>query len=277
MPTFRCSNIRCITRTSGEVPLFTLDGVIIDEDGEATENFASLEPDLLTCNFCQHYAEDVPRVTELFVNSLGELTRDTALLKTSINLLEVAKNYNLTWTGKTDSSEWQQAISETFQRRLNLVLNKREKEFVDGVYEHQETIEDWLSQDPKCAWTAYGRSRYDHYAEGEKEDNKVWLSTEILAFMDTPEAEAFWAAVYAFVEGAGGEHDVMDEREHLDRSKKVGDEDWTEGPNHGRMERHLNLTWDIYGKSKDEVLALLTQLDAAVGALWVFDTEEAVN
>ncbi len=251
----RCSNPQCESRTGGDEGIFNHTATFdsrgdLAERGHSAENFE--------CCYCFSNAEDVPAFTELFINSLGELTRDTSLLDTSISLKKLAKDEGLSWP-VTEGEEWKSLLDRAWQKKLDLVLSAEEKSFVLWVYELQNAVAN------TSRWRIYARLKYVSVSR-KVEEKEVHLQTELCNFVDQ---ESYWDTVEDFAIEHGCTVRTMREDEHLDKYKPVGAEEWVEGPNHGRMERQVELYWTLTpSETRQSVEAFVKDLNERTQALW---------
>ena len=79
--------------------------------------------------------------------------------------------------------------------------------------------------------------------------------------------EALWQKVNEVKRDTGAHLWVMDESLNRDTTYRfIGSDSY--GPNHGKMERQVELSWRIEKLSPGELLDLVTKLEATTQELW---------
>lgn len=214
-------------------------------------------------------------VASFFVNSEGETSGERGDNIGTIFLDELAARNGLHWHtvfhyGRNDprpaARAWHALVAAEEQRLFAEHLNPQEQAFVRKAAA-------FASRADFGRWRVYGEIR----PGGEE---CTVLVTEFQAFCDNDE---MWAAVLACKEKTGAHLWVMRENPYQDKHYpgRAGDRETTEpapnrgdnakwfvGPDHGRTERQVELSWRIDGMTPDEVTALIERLNAETEVIW---------
>ncbi len=91
------------------------------------------------------------------------------------------------------------------------------------------------------------------------------LVTEFIAFLDD---ETAWIEIHKTVKQVRAKLSTMAEYPHLDRMKKVGDHEWTIGKDDGRMEKQVELSWNISLLTEKMIQEELKVLREKTESIW---------
>jgi hypothetical protein len=112
---------------------------------------------------------------------------------------------------------------------------------------------------------AVNDSRFRVYGITNDDGHQVILVTEFIAFSDDTEA---WKQIEEAAKNAACEINVMIEKEHLDKSKKEGDKEWTLGPNHGRMEKQVEVFCYVNGLDIKDIKNRIEKIKEHTKEIW---------
>lgn len=208
------------------------------------------------------------------VNPLGECIKGHDVLCGSINLREVFDGHlteeeQLSYLSGEDSpalhAKAEKLCQEAFDTDARENLKPEEYEITKKIWDFQSLNTD--------RFRVYG---------GIKSTGKPWivLTTEFIAFSDNKD---FWQKIHSLKKDVNAKVFVMSEEEHLDSYSppqhtegEVIDTEkeptefgpWAHGPNHGRMEKQIEFSWDILSLSKDEVKDKIKHLATLTKDIW---------
>lgn len=214
----------------------------------------------------------------LTVTGLGEVVLQTSdmaehesrVLAGTVNLSDLYDRVELAYT-EDDYDDPDHPIHLYCEAALQHDLYDR----VTDPDERKLVVSVWkLQQEDNDRWRVYGGI----------DDGRPWafLVTELCHWQDD---EAFWAEVVRVTEELHGIVRTVSEDEHMDKyappqgkpGERVLDEtfehlgksvNWVVGPDHGRLERQVELIWPVHGFMLDELRARRVALAAALDALW---------
>lgn len=207
---------------------------------------------------CQTNATKAP----LFVNSEGEVFRRDQTVISSVNVTDVGRRHGLTEDQIIKGGKkLDAAIAAEFERLRQKELSKRERKFVD----HVDAVRD-------C--TDFGRFRA--YGQLNRRSELIVVCTEFIGIV---EDKQLWANIEAMIEQTQAHYWVMSEepnsehswRVYPDGHKKAGQKipgSDKYGKNHGKMERQVELSWQVQDLSIPEVKRLLRKLRRQTDKVW---------
>jgi hypothetical protein len=207
---------------------------------------------------CQTHASRA----DFFVDSEGGAHRGHDYLSCStLNLADVARasgfdparicDYDNDTSRTAESRRWRKALAEAWEEGYRAELTRREHRFLHTVHAYQ-----------RCA--DFGRFRV--YGELRKGRPRIVAVTEFCWWCDDG---AFWQRLRAIARRFRAHVWVMDEREHLDHYWTLDEKSEEHfGPDHGRPERQVELSWRIERLTVPELRALLRRLKRGTQGLW---------
>jgi len=193
------------------------------------------------------------------VNPLGEVYINEEYAMGSVNVCDCAKRilsvdeYSQ-WCGHYQEhpdleAKVEAEIAHEFEREARNCMNSAQYALYKQITDLQ-VVDDGR-------WRVYG-------GQVRSDEPEINLVTEFIGFCDQ---EDFWKNLYATAKEIGAEVSTMSEEEHLDHFKPA-DEEWQYGPNHGRLERQVEVIWNVYGKSVDEVKKMIEELNPKLENIW---------
>jgi hypothetical protein len=227
---------------------------------------------------CQTHA----RTADFFITALGEFCRDkpgTPALPddaSTMNLRDLAASKGFDWhtvcvyarnDTRDEAVRWFKAIEDEWDRRNRANLNANEYAFAQKVFGFQDVAEG---------------GRFRVYGEMRDGGECIVLVTEFVGFTNDDET---WQKILALKQTLKAHLWVMMTDKHLDKyypargeegERKTKErvpgrgkgENWFVGPNHGRMERQVELSWRIEGMTPDDVVKLQKRIKRKTARLW---------
>jgi len=196
------------------------------------------------------------------INPLGEVFINDEYAMGDVNVCDCARRILSVDEYSTWSNEYQQhpdleakveaEIAHEFEREARNCMNSVQYALYKQITDLQ-VVDDGR-------WRIYG-------GQVEGQEPEINLVTEVLEFCDDSTND-FWETLYATAKELGAEVSIMSEEKHHDKFKKIDDADWSYGPHHGRMERQVEIIWNVYGKSVDEVRAIIADLNPKLDEIW---------
>jgi hypothetical protein len=218
---------------------------------------------------------------DFFITALGETLRGDELIISGVNIAQVAREV-LTgkeldrWTQGTRSASIKQrvdrAIAAEFRRIEREQLSPTELEFSRYIHKLQ----------------ALNGGRFRLYGGILRGRPWINLVTEFNAFIDE---KSFWKTLMQIAKSLSAKTYVMHDGPHVDSSgypagspdlekalqdgrklKNGGQVEngivWTTGPDHGRLERQVELSWPVYGKNLREIKTMIRKISKATNDQW---------
>lgn len=199
----------------------------------------------------------------LFVTALGEILRGEECLDcSSVDLMKLRKQHGLTFE-ETDFSlsddspaaqRWHQLVEAEFERKRHKDLSEAELEFVNKTYRLQDVVTD---------------DRFRLYGELRRGgDECVVLVTEFRGFCGD---DHFWLAFNDIAQSLQAHVWIMREEPHLDHSYLnfgTPEQQDVYGPDHGRLERQVELSWRVETISVEALQELKVRIAAATEPFW---------
>jgi hypothetical protein len=214
---------------------------------------------MLVCQGCQ---TDAPN-SVLFINSGGEIFRGDELVISSVNMRYIADKYGVDALGARGTAAGeavQDAVQAEFAALEIELLSPREVCFARKV-KRITKLTDF------GRFRAYGQLDY----AGGVFSECIVVCTE---FCTLVEDAAYWELVEQVVRDTQAHYWVMDERAHLDRSCRVDDAGGIIpgseriGPDHGKLERQIELSWRVENLSMAEIVTLLQSKADETQPIW---------
>lgn len=192
---------------------------------------------------CQTQAEQAA----LFVTSNGEVIREKDVLDcSSVNLNEIPEGVS---------------VEAEFERKRQKDLNQEELQFVNHVYMVQDCVD-------------FGRFR----AYGQLNNDGTETIVVCTEFIGLVEDDELWNEIKETVEKTNAHYWVMSEEPNLEHSWKVYQDGPNKGhkipnsdnygPNHGKVERQVELSWQVQNLSVPYIKQLITKLKKQTESLW---------
>jgi hypothetical protein len=145
------------------------------------------------------------------INNLGEIFIRDACVSGSVNIVELEQRLGRTHT--------QRDIEQHFDREARAVLDDE----AFALYKlHTRAL----------------HRLHTNLVRFSVRNGQLWASTEFIAFTDD---RAAWKRIRNCAQACGAAIRTMTRHPHLDQWKHDGDAKWTTGPNHGRMEKQVEL------------------------------------
>lgn len=177
---------------------------------------------------------------DFFINSEGECSRNDVLISGSLDMHEVCQRYGFNWSEvchlmPEDNSDlakrWRKANEDAWEDHYQTTFTKREYDFSKKVFEFMRLAN-------------FGRFR----VYGEMKDGKenIVVVTEFQAFVDQTD---FWDRLKERAVQLHARIWIMREEPHMNQFKRRDQMEWQYGPDHGRLERQVELSWQIQDKS----------------------------
>lgn len=201
---------------------------------------------------------------DVFVTSLGEIILRKGSVEDlgSINLVELAQRKGFDWEAvcRLDrrsrsrvAKRWKSAIDQEWKRRYRLSLSAPQRRFVDRVLGLQQK---------------YTNGRFRVYGQLHRGRATIVLVTEFLQFCDQAE---FWRTLKSMAKKLLANFWVMHTSEHLDKVTH----NWgtpqarvVTGPNHGRLERQVELAWRLDGLTQKQAHEQYLKARRGTQSLW---------
>lgn len=153
----------------------------------------------------------------------------------------------------------------------NLTINSLGEVVLDGKVIREEDEAPILNTTEKAFMVAIhfkqavNNARFRVYGITNDDGHQTTLVTEFVAFVDDKDA---WEEIEEAAKKAGCEINVMRESEHIDKKKKAGDKEWTIGPNHGRMEKQVEVFCYVNDLKLDEIRERIIKIETITQEIW---------
>lgn len=207
---------------------------------------------------------DAP-TADFFVSSLGELERHGRFLREcgSINLRELAERRGFDWLvvrtyRKPDECEearrWFAVVEMEWRQVYAATLSLKEHAFLDRVLAFQRVVRD--------------NGRFRVYGEIRKGRPRISVVTE---FINDTENEKYWEALVAVAKSLKARVWIMHESRNTSESWREVDGqliDHKYGPNYGKIERQVELSWRIERLSIPGFRHFLAKIRNGTRRLW---------
>jgi hypothetical protein len=201
---------------------------------------------------------------DFFVSTMGELMRNGEDLSLcgSINLGELANRLGFDWSKVcmyrkpsecAEARRWFAAIDAEWETRYKATLTRKEYNFLKKVFAFQKNV-------PEGRFRVYGEIR-----NGKP---RIVVVTE---FIGCVEDDAYWTRFDAVVKKLKAHVWIMSEDENTEYSYRLeGDKKVDEkfGPNYGKVERQVELSWRIEKLTIPDLKALLVNICNVTRKLW---------